>query len=152
MLVSSLSLTAPPLPPLIYNDQSSSATLDFGSAGINLVATNYTGRVTWWFNGAPVPTDGSSQKYSITPDMLTLTIRNIVFNDSGLYQAELTDAEPTQFLNYQIDVRKSKLHVPPTHLCTCTHTQAYGLMSVIIVIVMIGVMVIMQEGPLNSYL
>ena len=38
--------------------------------------------------------------------MVTLTIRDIVLNDAGLYQAELTDAEPTQFLNFQIDVRK----------------------------------------------
>ena len=67
---------------------------------------NYTGPVTWWYNGALIPTDGSSQKYLISSDMVRLTILDIVLSDAGLYQAELTDAEPTQFSNFQIDVRK----------------------------------------------
>ena len=99
--------TAPPLPPLEYNDQSSSNIINYGLSGVNLEVRDYTGRVTWWYNGAPIPTDGSSQKYSISSDMVTLTVRDIVLSDAGLYQAELTDAEPTQFSNFQIDVRKS---------------------------------------------
>ena len=100
------SLSTALFPPLIYNDQSGSLTVNFGVPGFNLEARNYAGSVTWWYNGSPIPTDGSSQKYSISSDTLILSVLNIVFSDAGLYQAELIDAEPTQFLNFQIDVCK----------------------------------------------
>ena len=100
---------APPLPPLTYNDQQVSHTLDYGVPGINLFAdvsnTNYSGGFQWWFNGLPIA--DSALNYQLSDDMLTLTILGITFENIGLYQVDLVDVDPeAQFLNFYIDVRK----------------------------------------------
>ena len=104
--------TAPPLPPLSYSDQLQAHTIDYGipqlGLSINTSAASYAGRVQWWVNGVlATAAAGSSQKYTVSDDMRTLTVSNIVLTDSGLYQAELLDSQPApQFLTFQIDVRK----------------------------------------------
>ena len=49
--------------------------------------------VNWWFNGKLVISEG---RYTIDPISYQLTITDVVFEDSGIYQAEIMTISSTQ--------------------------------------------------------
>ena len=86
---------------------------------MDTLAVEYTGRIQWWANGVLITE--TPQKYAFSADMHKLTVYNINFNDTGVYQADLLDAELPQFINFQVDVCKSLINTH-YHIMWSKHT------------------------------
>ena len=74
----------------------------YGESGEFQVA-NYTGAVQWWYNGVPI--EGGEGQYSIDTFSNSLTVLNVGLDSGGVYQAELLDPSPPQFMNFDVTVQ-----------------------------------------------
>ncbi len=78
------------------------ADIPFGIPALTLNFNGTSGVVRWWFRAALL---ANGPKHTVDPsDGYSLTIRDLVFSDAGVYQAEEIGRTPSTLIIFEIRI------------------------------------------------